>query len=67
MVKFSTNSGKNDADLIERLRDLDEDFADNNKSMTPWEVNFLNTVLSQEQLSPKQRKSAKGILEKYCP
>lgn len=51
----------NDKQILERLKEIDEGDAD----VTEWEAKFLNTVLGQNGLSPKQRGIALQMIEKY--
>jgi hypothetical protein len=56
-----------DQQLVDRLKDVDEDEEVN---ATTWEANFLNDVaykrdIEKNPLTPKQRKSAIEIIERY--
>ena len=50
-----------DSEILERLEAIDEGDSD----VTQWEAKFLNTVLGQKTLSPKQRSIALEMIEKY--
>lgn len=50
-----------DSEIIDRLRDIDE----SDSEVTAWEAKFLDTVLGQTTLSPKQRAIAMQLIEKY--